>query len=237
MNDEKKYFGMTGMQIGILGGLAAMAMLLFCIIGVMVVRNGIRLAPSLPTSTSTPQPTVTPIFTPSLTVTPGPTPIPYEELIPAGWVQHRTALFEFWMSPGYAAANADVLMIGLGNSSIVDLSLRGAYSPRSPHKIYILVSYEPLNADSLDALISQRLSELGPYLSLSERTKTDINTVPAVRLMFSGRKGNNIDINELTYVILDGTTVWYVQYSAEITEFYEMLPTFESSAETFRVVR
>lgn len=237
MNDEKKYFGMTGMQIGILGGLAALAMLLFCIIGVMLVRNGIRLSPPPASFTSTPQPTITPIFTPSPTVTPGPTSVPYEELIPEGWVQHKTALFEIWMSPGYTSANADVLMIGLGNSSIVDLSLRGTYSPKSPHKIYMMVSYEPLNAESLDALISQRLSELGPYLSLSERTKTDLNTVPAVRLMFSGRKGNNIDINELTYIILDGTTVWYVQYTAEITEFYEMLPTFESSAETFRVVR
>jgi hypothetical protein len=74
-------------------------------------------------------------------------------------------------------------------------------------------------------------------LAPSERSKVTLNTVPAVRLVFSGRKGNNTDINELTYVILDGTTVWYVQYTAEITEFYNLLGNFESSVKTFRVVR
>ena len=64
-----------------------------------------------------------------------------------------------------------------------------------------------------------------------------LRPVPALRLVFSGRKGNNTDINELTYVILDGTTVWYVQYTAEITEFYNLLADFESSARTFRVVK
>jgi len=61
--------------------------------------------------------------------------------------------------------------------------------------------------------------------------------VPVTRLIFGGRKGNNIDLSELTYVIQDGGTIWYVQYSAELSEFYEMLPTFEASALTFRFVR
>lgn len=235
MNDDKKYFGMTGMQIGVLGGLAGLAMLLFCIIGVMVVRNGLRVS-APPPSTSTPLPTITPIFTPTFTSTPAATPVAYESLLPSGWVQHKTALFELWLPTGYSAANADVLITGLGNASIIDLTLRGRFTSKSPHRIYVLVSYEPLMAASLDELISQRLSELGPYLSLSERSKTDLNTVPAVRLMFSGRKGS-FDINELTYIVLDGTTVWYIQYTAELTEFYELLSTFESSAQTFRVVR
>jgi hypothetical protein len=77
----------------------------------------------------------------------------------------------------------------------------------------------------------------GLGLPPSERTKTSINTVPAVRLVFTGRKGNNTDINELIYVIQDGSVVWYVQYTAEITEYFNLLATFESSAKTFRVVK
>jgi hypothetical protein len=238
MNDAKKYFGMTRTQVGILGGLAATALLLFCVTGWLMFGGRLGLSLSRPPiETPIPQSTPTLILSPTPTSTEASTPIPYEQLIPSGWVQYRTDLYEIWMSPGYASASADVLITGLGNASIVDLSLRGSYSTKSPHKIYVTVSYEPLTADGLDAFIAQRLSELGPYLSLGERTKTDINAVPAVRLMFSGRKGNNIDINELTYVIQDGTTVWYVQYTAEITEFYAMLPTFEESAKTFRVVR
>ncbi len=238
MDENRKYFGMTRTQVGILAGLAAAAILLFCVTSMLVFGNFTGFSFSRqPTETPVPRSTPTLVLPPTQTPPPTATPIPYEQLIPGGWVQYLTSLYEIWMPPGYTPASADVLITGLGGSPVVDLSLRGAYSSRSPHKIYVMVSYEPLTADSLDDLAAQRLSELGPYLSLGERTKTNINTVPAIRLMFSGRKGGNIDINELTYVVLDGTTVWYLQYTAEITEFFEMLPTFEASAKTFRIVR
>jgi hypothetical protein len=162
------------------------------------------------------------------------TPLPYEALVPAGWTQYRTALFEIWMPPGYKAAKTDMLVTGLGGSPIMDLALRGAVSAKAPNKIYMTVSYEPVTADSLDAFITGRLTGLG--LTPSERTKVTLNTVPAVRLVFAGRKGNT-DINELTYVILDGTTVWYIQYTAEINDYYNVLANFESSVKTFRVVK
>jgi len=112
--------------------------------------------------------------------------------------------------------------------------LSAAISSKSTKKIYMTVAYEPVTADTLDAFVTARLTGLG--LTPSERNKITLNTVPAVRLVFSGRKGNT-DINELTYVILDGTTVWYIQYTAEITDFYNALGNFESSVKTFRVVK
>jgi len=39
------------------------------------------------------------------------------------------------------------------------------------------------------------------------------------------------------YVIQDGTAVWFVEYVAQINEFYDTLPSFERSAQTFRIVR
>ena len=231
---------MTVTQIGILAGLAGLVLILFCVVGWLVSGKVRGLStsqqPVLATATASPTPTVTLIVSPTLTSTPAPTPVPYELLVTPGWAQQKTALFEMWMVPGYKPAKSDVLITGLGGAPIVDLELRGLFSKKSPNRIYITVSYEPLTKGSLDALVAERLSALGPYVNLSERAKTNINTVPAVRLIFSGRKGS-ADINELTYVILDGTTVWYVQYTAELTEFYQMLPIFEASAKTFRVVK
>ena len=234
MNLNKKYFGMTVTQIGILAGLAGTAFLLFCILGISVIRRAAGSALQPPTATL--QPTVTMVLTPTQTTTPAPTPLPYESLTPSGWVQYRTALFEIWMPAGYKTAQTtDVLVTGLGGNPIVDLSLSGSTSSKSPNKIYMMVSYEPMTADTFEAFFTARLRGLG--LSPSERSKVTLNTVPAVRLIFSGRKGNNTDINELTYAILDGTTIWYVQYTAEITEFYNLLGNFEASAKTFRVVK
>jgi hypothetical protein len=48
---------------------------------------------------------------------------------------------------------------------------------------------------------------------------------------------DNIDVNDLAFVILDGRTVWYVEYLAQINDFYELLPTFEQSILTFRLTK
>ncbi|NTW13349.1 MAG: hypothetical protein HGA30_08580, partial [Anaerolineales bacterium] len=50
-------------------------------------------------------------------------------------------------------------------------------------------------------------------------------------------RANNIDINDMVYVFLDGDTVWYVEYVAQISEFFENLPVFEQSIKTFRPVK
>jgi hypothetical protein len=236
MDLNKKYFGMTVMQLGILAALAGLVFVLFCVVGYLILGKvtGSSVT-SLPTATTTIQPTVTMVLTPTPTTTPAATPLPYESLIPAGWAQYRTSLIEVWMPPGYKVTKTTAMLVtGLGGSPIMDLSLTGSTSKKAPNKIYMTVSYEPLTTDTLDAFITQKLTGLG--FAPSERSKVTLNTVPAVRLVFTGRKGNT-DINELTYVILDGTTVWYIQYTAEINDYYNVLANFESSVKTFRVVK
>src|SRR5262245_23794670 len=232
---NKKYLGMTVMQLSILAGLAGLAFLLFCIVGWLVIGQGMGAAQAVP-PTPSPFATATRIVPPTQTPTPASTPLPYETLIPIGWVQYKSPLYEIWLPAGYKNATPEHLVTGLGNEPIVDLAVRGSYTAKSPNKIYVTVAYEPMTANSFDEFLNQRVTALGPMVS--ERTRVDLNTVPSVRLVFTGRKGNNnTDINELTYVILDGTTVWYVQYTAELTEFYNLLTTFETSAKTFRMVR
>ncbi len=237
MDTSKKYFGMTVTQLGILGGLAGLAFLMFCILGFLIIGRGIRGlgAQQVALSTNTPQPTVTPVLSPTPTATPAATPIPYETLIPKDWVQYHKDLYELWLPAGYKAAKADPLVLGLGGTPVLDLSLQGKYTSKSPNKIYVTVSYEPMTGDTFDAFLKSRLDSMG--LNPSERSKVMLNTVPAIRLVFSGRKSDTTEINELTYVVLDGTTVWYVQYTAEITEYFDLLDTFEHSAQTFRMVK
>jgi hypothetical protein len=239
MNENKKYFGMTVTQLGILAGLAGLAFLSFCITGFLILGTRLGSVTNVALATipaDVPQPTVTLSLPPTATSTPEPTPVPYESLIPNGWEQYRTALYEIWMPPGYKAVKtADILVTGLGGSPSVDLALRGATSSKSPNKIYLTVSYEPMNADTFESFLNTRLAGLG--LAPGERSKVALNTVPAVRLVFSGRKGSSTDINELTYVFVDGSTVWYVQYTAEITDYFNLLSTFEQSARTFRTVK
>jgi hypothetical protein len=237
MDLNRKYFGLTVTQLGILGGLAGIAFLLFCMVGCLLLGKVREKAfPQISAAAPTIQPTPTIILTPTLTTTPAPTPVPYASLVPTGWAQYRTALYEIWMLPGYKATKTiDVLMTGLGGNPVLDLSLKGAYTSKSTNKIYLTISYEPVTGDSFDAFIASHLTNLG--VNPNERTKTTINADPAIRLVFSGRKGNNTDVNELTYVVLDGTTVWYLQYTAEITDFYNLLADFETSAKTFRMVK
>ncbi len=224
MAQQRRIMGMTTMQIGILAGLAAAACLLFAVVGWLVMRGGVRQAPA---PTLAPQMTSTPHILPTITPTVTLTPVPYEQLIPEGWVQHKTALMEIWLPSNFKKAQKD---------SDEELRLTGSNPKTSLYKMSVTVSYEPLATDSLDAYVDNSLSKLDTALRVVERREVSLNATPAIRMVIEG-KVEGVDVNELAYVLQDGTTAWAVVYVAQINEFYEMLPTFEQSAKTFRVVR
>ena len=229
---DRKYFGLTTTQIGILAGLAGAACLLFGLTGWSIVRGGFSRAPAM---TPLPASTSTPFLIPTLTLTVTPTPIPYEQLIPDGWIQHRTALVEIWLPSGFENSGQGISGIA-GNSVLLEMALTGAASNTSPYKIFVSVSFEPLSRGFLDEFLESRLSNIPTDVNLSERRKVLINSTEAYRLMFESND-NNVLTNDLLFVILDGTTIWYVRYSAQINEFYEMLSAFEKSIKTFRIVK
>ncbi|HZM23221.1 MAG TPA: hypothetical protein VFC02_15840 [Anaerolineales bacterium] len=229
---EQKYFGLTTKQIGILAGLAGAACLIFGLVGWSVFRRGFSRAPA---DTPVVVSTSTPFVIPTITPTAIPTPVPYEQLIPEGWVQHRTALVELWLPSAFENSGQGISGIS-GNSVLLEMALTGKASSTSANKIFVSVSFEPLSADSLEAFLESRLSNIPVEVNLTERRKVLINSTEAYRLMFESNN-NNILTNDLLFVILDGTTLWYVRYSAQINDFYEMLPAFEQSIKTFRIVR
>lgn len=229
---DRKYFGLTRTQIGTLAGLLGFACLLLGLTGWLISRGGFSRSPA---ATPVIVSTSTPFAIPTITPTPTPTPVPYEQLIPEGWVQYRTALVELWLPSVYTIGDAN-LFEQSSVLAILEMALTGKATELSLYQILVTVSYEPLVGDSLDSFLTNENAKLPTEVRVTERRNVSVNSTNATRFLFEVRS-NNTDVNVLSYVFLDGGTVWYVEYAAQINEFYEMLPTFEQSIKTFRIVR
>ena len=226
MAPQRRILGMTSTQIGIVAGLGIAVCVLFSVMGWLVLGVNpsafVQQAPTLaPQMTSTPF--VIPTITPTLTFT----PVPYEQLIPEGWNQHKTALMEIWLPSNFKVTNKD---------ADEELALAGSNPKVTSYKMSVTVSYAPLGTDSLDAYVDTSLAKMDSTIRVVERREVSLNGADAVRMVFETRV-DSVDVNELVYVIQDGGTAWVVFYVAQINEFYDTLPTFELSAKTFRVVR
>ncbi len=233
MDTNRKYFGMTVPQLGVLAGLAGALCLILCVAGYLIFGSGLSLAGQQPVSPNVVNPTATLILPPTVTPTFAPTAIPYEQLIPVGWKQHRTDLIEIWAPPEYKTSK---LPEGMAFEANTALSISHLASKSELYNKRILVFYEPLTADSLDAFLDMKIQALDPTIRIVDRRKVNLNGLDAIRLTAEARV-DNIDVNELAFVIQDGGTVWYVEYVAQIIDYFELLPMFEQSILTFRVVR
>lgn len=232
MDQQRKYFGMTIPQLGILAGLGGALCLILCVAGYLIFGAGLNTAnPQQPLPTV--NPTVTLIVPPTFTPTAAPTAIPYEQLIPQGWKQNRTSLIELWVPPEYKTGK---LPEGTVVEAFNELSLSHPASRTELYNKWILVFYEPLTTDSLDSFLDLKLQSLDPVIRIVERRKVLLNGIEGIRLTAEARV-DNIDVNELAFIIQDGGTVWYVEYVAQINDFYELLPVFEQSILTFRLVK
>jgi hypothetical protein len=188
-----------------------------------------------PANTPAPQATSTPFVIATITPTLTSTPVPYEQLIPIGWTQHLTALVELWLPSEFKSAGSGISGIS-GNSVLLEMALTGAVSESSAYEMFVTVAFEPLTSDSLDTFVDSRLSNIPADINMAQRRKMLINSTEAYRLMFEGHS-QNVSTNDLLFIFQDGNVIWYVRYSAEIKEFYEMLSAFEQSVKTFRIVR
>jgi len=235
MTQNRKNFGMTHSQIGILAGLAGAACLLFAAAGWLLLRRGPGIFARAPQNTPVSQSTATPFVIPTSMPTETPTPVPYEMLIPEGWVQHKTALVEIWLPAEFKLGDSK-LFSDSANSAMRELIVARATSTSSPYQMLVMISYEPLPAGSLDAYLDSQIVNFPADIRVAERRKVAVNSMEVVRFVFETRS-DNVDVNDLAYVFLDGSTVWYIEYVARINEFYEMLSMFEQSVKTFRIVR
>lgn len=235
MLQNDKYFGMTRTQLGILAGLAVTVCLLFGLTGWFALRGTSKRLPDTPQDHSFPQSTPTPWVIPSPAPTGTTTPIPYQTLVPNNWVQFKTGLIEIWLPAEFQPADSHLFNNSF-NTAIGELILTNSVDDSTVNPLLVIVSYEPLTADTLDAFLDAEIARISSDFRLVERRKVNLNGTEAVRFVFEARF-SNAEVNNLTYVFQDGGTVWYVEYRAQINEFFEKLSIFEKSAQTFRVVR
>jgi hypothetical protein len=236
MTQDRKYFGMTLQQIAILAGLAILALLLFGVAAWLALRGGPDPLASAPQTTPVPQATSTPFVLPTASPTETPTPVPYEMLIPEGWVQFQTTLVEIWLPKEFKQQKpkpSDNLL----QAMTVDLEIvRPASKKTSLYPVVVMVSYEPLTVGSLDAYVEALPAQLSTDVRVAAKRKVNINSVDGILVLLETRIEGD-EVNDQVYAFLDGSTVWFIHYMAQINEFYEMLPTFEQSIKTFRIVR
>jgi hypothetical protein len=97
----------------------------------------------------------------------------------------------------------------------------------------VSVSYDLSTSGSLDELLDEKFPNIPYQAHIADRRTVFINTHEARQIVIEF-KVDNIDYNNLVYVIQDGNTVWYVEYVAQIAEYFDNLETFQASIKTFR---
>lgn len=234
MTQNRNYFGMTPTQIGILAGLAGLGCLLLGMAGWFVFRG--KFLASAPQNIPVSQFTAAPFVMPTLLPTGTPTEVPYALLIPDGWAQFKTGLVEIWLPTEFELADPGAFQDS-ADLAKPELFMRETISDSSSNQMLVMVSYEPLIGDSLDAYLDTEIAKFPSTIRVAERRKVLVNSTEVVRFVFETRSEKQIDVNDMAYIFLDGSTVWYVEYVAQINEFYEKLSTFEQSVKTFRIVR
>ena len=236
MNQNRKYLGMTIPQLAVLAGLAGALCLILGVGGWLILGGGLNAASPQVIAPTAVSPTATLIVTPTITPTLAPTAIPYEQLIPKDWVQHKTALVEFWMPSVYKETKLPIPEGEALSAQISITLLQPASKKTGAYNKWAVVAYEPLTLESLDTFLDVKIQSVQLPTRVVERRNVKLGSTPAARIVAELQEGS-LDVNELTYVIQDGGTVWYVSFFAEINEFYEQLETFEKAAQTFRPVK
>ncbi len=235
MAQNRRVLGMTPQQIAILGGLAILACVLFTVAGCFFLQGAPSMLAPAPQNTLLPQFTATPFVIPTLVPTETSTPVPYEMLIPEGWVQFKTELVEIWLPKEFQKGNPK--KSDDPTDSLTPEMEMIAPSQSSVLPAIVTVSYQPLPEGSLDGFLELEAASLSTdEARLVDMRKVNINSVDAVRWLVEMRI-DTYEVNGLMYIFQDGGTVWLIQYLAQINDFYTMLDTFEKSVKTFRVVR
>ncbi|HET9914986.1 MAG TPA: hypothetical protein VFQ13_24060, partial [Anaerolineales bacterium] len=216
MTQNRRYLGMTPQQIAILGGLVVLVCLVFTVAGCFFLQGGANLLAPAPQNTLPPQPTWTPHVLPTLTPTETPTPVAYELLIPQDWVQFKTELVEIWLPKEFKKQKPDPSE----SAMTTDLMMVRFSSETSLNPMIVMVSYEPMIGGSLDAYVDAFVSDPGEDVLVAEKGKVSVNTVEAIRIVLEMRLEGGDIANDLVYIFQDGSTIWYVQYIAQINEFY-----------------
>ena len=157
-----------------------------------------------------------------------------------------------WLPPGYVGGDlmADreatarrisalgpeyALAAEVARTSPVNVLIFAVDSTESPYTILtaVRVSFEPEPVTDLDAYVDTLIASLPlDYVVMEKHRFVTVGGFLTHRLAVQSGQGGNMVMQQL-YVLLDGDTVWRIEYSAHINVFYTLQPTFEQSFLTF----
>jgi hypothetical protein len=258
---SKRNFGMTPVQMIVLGFLGLFACGLLAGMGWLLIRSN-QAAANSPTLASTaplqatevpiPADTATIAQTPTEASTPTITPIPRESLIPLGWVKLASGNVEIWLPPTYVggdllgnrAATIQTLnalgpyygdAVAFAQNATADYLIYGVNTAASQYMVLadMSVSFEPQPVADLEGYVANVRAALPAEIVVMEtRRFTPPWGTAGIRWTLQSGQGGDQAMHAL-YFILNGDTVWWLQYTSYINDFYTLLPTFEQSARTF----
>lgn len=250
----KRYFGMTVLQLAILGCLALIA----CgtlLGGVFLVSSsngtGLSIFPS-PNPTSTLQPTYTPFLTTTPALTPTATLILYEDLIPSGWNQYTTENFELWLPSKFEPFDVDKkrqeridFYRGIGyddlarelekNPSAIVFWFESSETGTTLYRANITIEPVLMTGANLDEFLEQEYANGPEEFVLVDRREFETSNYDARRLLLEANL-SSVYVGIAQYVVFDGTNVWFINCASHFNEFYAWLPEFDKLARTFRLI-
>jgi hypothetical protein len=186
--------------------------------------------------------------------TPTATPIPYEAHVPENWRQHTTENIEIWLPENFSRVDNQEAFsrefteiyekIGLGefikqrqkNLPVYELLLR--YNPATANQYIPTVFIKQFDRSglSLPQFVDKAISVLGVNYSLVERKPFDFLGTQGERVIVQANY-NNVYLNFVYYLALDGDTIWEIGADAHMDDFYNLLPVYDDIARSFRPLK
>jgi len=252
---SKRYFGMTIVQIMILGCLGMTAIVVigggFMFVTSSLASLNAPLAPPV-NGVSTLQTLPEPVSTNTVMLTPTQTLVPYESLIPDGWSQHKNQSIEIWLPSSFYETNIDVSVKELIKKyrELGQDKLANELKNSPPGYVFWLETKSPnqklfttrltiypvlMVGDDLDGFLDQQYNLVRLRSTIVESRPFEVGNYPARRTLIEANLGG-VYVGYVSYAIFDGTLVWFVEGASHFNEFYTWLPIFDDAVRTFRFI-
>ena len=258
-----RYLGMSKSQLGILGGAAAVTLLMVCgLLSLMFLMPASTPSEQAPVSTeiaATPSPETIVIV---ITSAPTPTPAAATSVPPGGWLEFKTQGATLWLPDSFVGGDIldhkgetlkSVKKLGKFYTNVVN-GIQNA--PKETVMVMVskatkqtdiittvqvehFVSTEDISIDQyIQSLLNSNVNgtPVAMLITINQTKKIRLLEREARRLTCSQQYAGH-EITCLIYFIKDGADIWQVTYSLKPDEYPVMLPIVEQSINTFSLVK
>lgn len=258
-----RYFGMTRSQIGILAGVAALALLIVCSLSWFILLPPPSAPVSAPTATQLP-PTPPSVEAVPLTVTPSPTPPPViaTNMPPVGWAEFQTQGATLWLPNNFVGGDIlhqegetiqKINRLGIPFRNVI-VQIKNAQPTVQLWMIDKIVNtsltimtvkvhhYVETTDKTIDQFVTDDLNgnfngtPVAMIITVNETKKMTILGRETRRQTYQQNEGGK-DATGIAYYIKDGADFWIVDYLMEPNDYIDMLPIVEQSIGTFYLVQ